>query len=242
MTMWNKLSDKIKTWNEELTKAKNVKQSCEFIKNYKEKFEKNLELKINRPKDFDTKPKDFKEPQKPSEKRYQWVIRNKQKVTCDNKTNINWLDYEIPVSFEEQGRRECIDLIGLMDKRIALVELKWGNKTSKYKSYSPLYALFEVLHYAINAYKNQRCLTKNNVYRKDGTYNYWKTMKFFPNIIVAANKDYWVMWEKSYKNQIWKEFKDMVKHIKGKLPDGACIYLFQFSNEEASCSNWQNVL
>lgn len=242
MTIW----DEIKVRSEGLKGTKNVTQSVEFILHYKEKFN-NQQLKVEgkKEKGFVTKPGDYKKPQKKSEKWYQYKIRENKEVLCDNGIKIKWLDYEIPISFEKKGgqrrgRRKCVDLIGEMNNNIVLVELKWGRVKNNYKSDSPVYALFEVLHYAIKAFENRESLQAEEVYRKN--FNYWeKIMKGFPNIVVAANKDYWNLWKKSYKNKkAWDEFKNMTSHIETKLPKEARINLFEFSNEKYT--NWKNVI
>lgn len=115
---------------------------------------------------------------------------------------VEWLDLELPVSFEEgKARRKCVDLIGKIDDIPVICELKFMNKAG---GDSPEYGIFELLMYYTLILYNKENLEKEGVRHSFENYiSEWKWSDIVcenPILIFCANKTYWSYWENKTNN------------------------------------------
>lgn len=120
------------------------------------------------------------------------IFRN-GKTILGLKTEIEWLDIELPVDSVRGGRGHCVDLIGKMEENYVICELKFGKWGG---TDSPQYAADEVRRYYEAVKDNWRELDKDNsLHHKDGKPFKWEDLaKPSTELIVAANSSYWAYW------------------------------------------------
>lgn len=111
---------------------------------------------------------------------------------ASSKKIVKWLEIELPVTFSGSGRRKCVDLIGEVDKKPFICELKFGNNSS---TDCPEYGVIELLIYYYWACKNAPDLHNKKVYRVNPPIWSWLDIaKGNGTLILAANKSYWNYW------------------------------------------------
>ena len=164
---------------------------------------------------------------------FQRAIYNGRKTKLNEKTEVNWIDIEIPVVLGTKGRRHCIDIIGATSdkKNLVLCELKYSGKTKSEDS--PTYAIFELLIYYYFLRCNFKNLDSHKVYHKlETTENFsWEGYLSIdiPRLVIAANNSYWEFWfekKKINKNDLLKEVNGFEKEF------GVEIELFETSNDD----------
>ena len=127
-----------------------------------------------------------------TETAFQRAILRKGKTILGSKTEIEWLDIELPVDKERGGRGHCIDLIGKMGNRYVMCELKFGKDSA---TDSPSYAAAEVKRYFEDVKKNCEYLETQSLHHPDAKPFSWKDLASCKTILmVAANAAYWAYW------------------------------------------------
>lgn len=138
---------------------------------------------------------------------------------------VEWIDGELPIVLNENRRRIAIDLIGLLNGKPTICELKYKKSSKKSSnSNSPVYAAIELLTYYCFIQFNAEALDKYSVNHKNLKSFKWNviTGNRFPHLIVCANESYWDSWFRKYNK---KELINKV-HKWGKQLD-ISISLFQ---------------
>ena len=149
-----------------------------------------------------------------TEAAFQRAIFNNQKVVLDNgemKTEVQWLDFELPVVLNKNPRRLCLDLIGMtLDGVPVICELKFSNKS---KSNHPIYGVIELLMYYYYIRCNHDVLDVHHAGFKKFEWSYIANFES-PKLLLVANKKYWDYW----LNRIDKEtFSSQIKYFWDKL-------------------------
>ena len=106
---------------------------------------------------------------------------------------VIWLDLELPVSFNKNPRRMCVDLVGSLDGIPVICELKYFKKS---KPDHPLFAFVEILTYWALIQYNHETLDKYQVHHTNMQSFKWEIFANnpFPKVIIAANQSYWNYW------------------------------------------------
>ncbi len=132
-----------------------------------------------------------------TEKALQRAIFNCQKAVIDHgrtKTEVQWLDFELPVVLNKSSRRLCLDLIGMTSDDVPVIcELKYSNSS---KSNRPIYGVIELLMYYYYIRCNHDALDRHDVHH-DGFKKFeWSFMANHesPKLLLVANKKYWNYW------------------------------------------------
>jgi hypothetical protein len=166
------------------------------------------------------------------EKAFQRAIFNRKETILNykelNRSDIiNWFDLELPITFNQNSRRRCLDLIGFLDNIPVICELKYYEIAP---SNNPIYAVVELLVYYYFICCNYKKLDKYNIHHRIvGNDFKWKTIaeKPQPKLLVAANIAYWNYWFKRIdKNILIKKVAELSKEMNLK------IYLFEAVNED----------
>lgn len=135
---------------------------------------------------------------------YQRAILS-EKTQLHSLGEIVWNDLELPVVFNESSRRNCVDLVGILNNETpVLCELKFAPKEDNLKavnSGSPIYAAIELLIYYYLIKENYEELDKKEVFHKNGKPFKWKDFNHDPILIVGANKSYWDVWKNQYEER-----------------------------------------
>ena len=219
---------------EEKFKAKLLK----FISNEKSGelivLKKILEDDKNRTGDYPSSPgmANLNKIKSTGEKAFQRAIFNKKKTILNYKglgrtDIITWFDLELPITFNKNSRRRCLDLIGFSDDTPIICELKYYETTP---SNQPIYAVVELLVYYYFILCNYKKLDKYNIHHHLADNDFkWKTIaeKPKPKLLVAANSVYWNRWFKKIdKNTLTKQVAKLGKELNIE------IYLFEAVNED----------
>lgn len=215
----------------------NLVRLKEFIKNkidtckYKnKKFQKLKELseEVNQ-NPHETRPNtpNLCEVKNVSETAFQRAIFNEKTssliFTDGNEKEVKWLDLELPVTFKPKTpRRRCVDLIGKLDDKPFICELKYMKESKGAKGDPPEYGLFELLIYFYFVSLNSKSLDENNVRHKDMPQFEWSKLSENKFMILAANKRYWDYWED--KTNIFSLIKEAQEELEIE------IYLFKTEN------------
>jgi len=120
---------------------------------------------------------------------------------------VVWNDFELPVTLNTKSRRISIDLIGLINNKPVLCELKYHGKSQSKDQ--PIYAIVELLMYYYFIQCNYKKLDKYNVHHdlllKDFK---WEIIveNSTSQLLVVANKKYWDYWfKKTSKKELLKQ-------------------------------------
>lgn len=135
------------------------------------------------------------------EKAMQRAIYDAGTTELDDNT-IHWAGIELPVLLTKKRRKMCVDLIGLIDDKPHIVELKYCPTNAKSPtSNSPLYGIFEVLiYYLIVKYCTAEALDIHS--HRDSDRAKFKWTEIGRKLFVAANFSYWNIWlDPKYKIQ-----------------------------------------
>lgn len=121
----------------------------------------------------------------------------------EDETEIEWLDYELPVEFSGNPRNRCVDLIGRDNKgRFVLCELKFGCNGDD----SPFDAEKEALVYLGEICFHWKEMDNHNLHRpyiyikkRSERFNLpnfsWSDfVNSAPRVIIMADKNYWEYW------------------------------------------------
>lgn len=143
---------------------------------------------------------------------------------------VGWLDLELPVSFSPgDGRRKCVDLIGLVDGKPLVCELKF---MKEFKGDSPEYGIFELLMYYTLILYNKENLDHYKVKHNFGSIEIkWKWESIDcdkPILLFCANEKYWNYWRnKLYQGNKEKQIDvfELVRVLNQKL--SVSIFLFE---------------
>ncbi|RKX23105.1 MAG: hypothetical protein DRP35_00250 [Candidatus Zixiibacteriota bacterium] len=144
--------------------------------------------------------------------------------------NINWLDLELPVELRNQSRKKCIDLIGKIDDKPIICELKYKPKDSKSNSDRPEYGIFELIIYYYLILCNNEKLNNNKVHHNSkeiSDFNWNNIINEKPLLILAANKKYWENWfdKKTYQPcDTRDEILNLVHNLNKKLEINLCLF------------------
>ncbi|TFB11466.1 hypothetical protein E3V55_03620 [Candidatus Marinimicrobia bacterium MT.SAG.3] len=241
---WRKFTEEIKLADGEKKKV-NIKQMKigDFLQlnsiSLKTKL-KNLNLDKTNPKEFSMKIGDT------GEKAFQrGLIRGNKTINLNvqrlkKPISIEVWDLEVPVAPGGAGRRPSTDLIcgNKVDKSdVFLVELKFAK--GKNRGDSPIWALIEGLNYCLMVDFHRKFLQKYNVKHnhdlvKKG--NYWNNLahkKSIPNLVVAANRQYWINWMRIDEDGML-EFFEIVSNVRKSIfPSKIFISIFNDQNFEA---------
>ncbi|MFA5360063.1 MAG: hypothetical protein WC349_03870 [Patescibacteria group bacterium] len=166
------------------------------------------------------------------EKAFQRAIFNRKETILNYKglkrtDIITWFDLELPITFNKNSRRRCLDLIGFSDNVPVICELKYYEAT---RSNQPIYAIVELLVYYYFIHCNYKKLDKYDIHHHLINNDFkWKVIaeKAEPKLLVAANSAYWNYWFKKIdKNTLTKQVAELGKKLNIK------IYLFEAVNED----------
>lgn len=126
-----------------------------------------------------------------------------QETTKVGDGRIRWLDAEVPVCPGRNARRRAMDLFGYWisesmadNNRPVVAELKFSTAKSPGAG-SPPFALFEALAYGASLFVNRRS--------NDGNlkgHGQSLDVSVFPDLVVAANRAYWVSWREKLSEDI----------------------------------------
>ncbi|HUU89284.1 MAG TPA: hypothetical protein VMX17_16240 [Candidatus Glassbacteria bacterium] len=173
---------------------------------------------------------------------FQRAILNKGETSLKSqsgkKYKVNWFDGELPVIFGKLARRKCVDLIGKTDSRMIICELKFMKKTAKSSSYSPMYALLQLLIYYYFIKTNCKELDKQEIHHKNtkGKFKWENFISQTPLLIVVANKKYWDYWIEGKRREKDKQnCFDLIKHLKSELKLTNNLLLFKTPDEDFHC-------
>lgn len=150
---------------------------------------------------YPTKPGEpDKEIHSTGETAYQRAVVYSKRTKLDTLGEIEWKDFELPVVFNKNPRRRCVDLIGKLENNVpVLCELKYA--TEKNKSNSPVYAAIEMLIYYYFIRRNNKMLEEEGVFHgKEETFK-WSDFNGNSILVVGANRSYWQYWVDRYKRQ-----------------------------------------
>lgn len=127
-----------------------------------------------------------------TETAFQRAILRNGKTILGKKTEIEWLDIELPVDKERGSRGHCVDLIGKKGNRYVICELKFGKDSS---TDNPEIAAKQVRSYYEEIQRNWRYLEKQDLHHEDGKMFKWEDLASNQTILcVAANSAYWAYW------------------------------------------------
>lgn len=154
-----------------------------------------------------------------SETAYQRAIflQEESKLIFENNhtENVRWMDLELPVTFSENSRRRCVDLVGTIDDTPFICELKFMKK-GKSTGDSPLYGVLELVIYYYFVTKFNSALENHKVHHQNSevTKFDWKDLLKTEHLIFAANEDYWNYWleHRKYSDKL-KEFKNLMNTL-----------------------------
>ncbi len=111
---------------------------------------------------------------------------------------VRWLDLELPVDRDRKARGHCIDLIGRAeDNSMVICELKFGKPGNG----SPQKAKEQLENYYKAVISNYDKLDEGNTLHHKNTLShghfFWEEIASdSTKLIIAANDDYWIFWEK----------------------------------------------
>lgn len=140
---------------------------------------------------------------------------------------VVWNDFELPVTLNKRPRRISIDLIGLIDNKPVLCELKYHGKSPSKDQ--PIYAIIELLMYHYFIQCNYKKLDKYSVHHDLLKDFKWKTIveNSTAQLLVVANKKYWDYWFKKISK------KELLKQTIALSVDlNLNIQLFETPNED----------
>ena len=141
-----------------------------------------------------------------TETAFQRAIFFNGKTILGSKTEIKWLDIELPVDTDGKRRRHCVDLIGIIGNRYVICELKFGKD---FAAERPDTAATQIKDYYDSIRKNWKDLDNKNIHHPDGKTFNWKDVASSRTILcVAANAGYWAYWLGHRKVDI-SEIKDV---------------------------------
>lgn len=148
------------------------------------------------------------------------------RFTNGDEKEVNWLDLELPVTFKlKTPRRKCVDLIGKLNDKPFICELKYRKESKGYSGDPPEYGFFELLTYFYLLSCKPKELHEEGVYRKIENRDKfkWSDINKTKFMLLAANKSYWESWEKN-KQDILKLVEEAKKELEIE------IYLFETEN------------
>ena len=131
-------------------------------------------------------------------------------TTLEDGTEIEWLDYELPVEFSSNPRKRCVDLIG-RDKngRYVLCELKFGCncKDSPFDAEKEALVYLGEICFHWKEMDNQK-LHRPYIYIKDPSkkcklpdFSWKEFVNSAPRVIIMADKNYWENWIERARRQ-----------------------------------------
>lgn len=119
------------------------------------------------------------------------ILRNGRTILGD-KTEIEWLDIELPVDKERGGRGHCVDLIGKTGERYVISELKFGKGSA---TDTPEAAAAQIKKYHQDIQSNWKYLDRQNLHHADCKKFKWEDIASEKTILcIAANSAYWAYW------------------------------------------------
>ena len=149
----------------------------------------------------------------------------------DDGTSIEWIDYELPVEFTNNSRKQSIDLIGRDNNgRFVLCEAKYNCN----KKDSPHDAELEALSYLGKICLHLKELYENNIHRPyvyiNDKSNSFKLPDFswidfinsHPRVLIMADVEYWNYWRGRKYRQLHNKNKKDKKSIQVKDPMVEC--------------------
>ncbi len=139
------------------------------------------------------------------ERAFQRAILQNGITQLGEKTEIEWLDIELPVDldYSRGGRGHCVDLIGKMGERYVICELKFGNDSKD----SPKDAVEQVVGYYKEIQRNWENLDKQGLHHPDCKMFKWEDLASEKTVLcVAANAAYWAYWF-GHRNVDLSDFK-----------------------------------
>lgn len=142
----------------------------------------------------------------------------------DREAKVHWLDLELPVTFSKKARRKCIDLIGKINGKPFICELKFKGKSEGDR---PEYGIFELLiYYYYILYNNGgKALDDQNVFHFKNKFEWANVIDEKPMLILAANKCYWSDWFRRNKGRYKENLFDLIETLNKELE--VRIFLFQ---------------
>lgn len=198
-------------------------EGCKYKnKKFKELLSK---LKINSD-EHQTQPGDINTDKVKSvnETAFQRAIFNAEtsiiKSTNGNTKEAHWLDLELPVTFKPKTpRRKCVDLIGKLDNKPFICELKFMKES---KGDPPEYGFFELLTYFYLLSHKVKELDEGNVYHtniKNRDKFKWANISKNKFMILAANEAYWKCWGRNMQDIL-----NLIKDAKNELKIEICLF------------------
>jgi len=151
-------------------------------------------------------------------------------LDCKNSNGlerIKWLDLELPVTFNKNARRCCLDLIGSLDDIPVICELKFRKPSKPSKSNHPLYGVVELLIYYYLIYCNYKKLEEHKIHHQlDNSSFTWSDFakNETPLLLLVANKSYWTYWlnrKDINKTELFQKLSELGKRL------GLNIHLFE---------------
>lgn len=233
---------KVKNWydinvkGEKMTKEDFKEKIINKIKELKfpgEKFNTLIERleadKLHNPHQTNPKKPNLDKIKSTTETAFQRAIFNGESAILqfkDRKAEVHWLDLELPVTFSGTARRKCIDLIGKINEKPFICELKFKGKST---GDSPEYGLFELLiyYYHILCNNSGKVLDEQKVFHcllKD-EFKWANIIDEKPMLILAANKSYWSHWLSKNRGGHKKDLFGLIETLNKEL--NVCLSLFQ---------------
>ena len=137
------------------------------------------------------------------EEAFQRAILRNGKTILKDKTEIKWLDIELPVDPNRVTRGPSVDLIGRIGNRYVLCELKFRKDNNN--TDSPEDAANQIIDYHKKIKKNWRDLENQDLHHPKCEIFKWEDLASDDTILcVTANVSYWEYWLEHRKNDISK--------------------------------------
>ena len=145
---------------------------------------------------------------------FQRAILQNGMTRLGKKTEIEWLDIELPVDRDDERygkkRGHCVDLIGKMGENYVICELKFGEDSKD----SPKDAVEQVLGYYEKIQRNWENLDKQGLHHPDCKMFKWEDLASEKTVLcVAANAAYWAYWF-GHRNVDLSDFKNLKKRVR----------------------------